>query len=222
MTILLVEDEPEMAAMLVDQIRHAGLVVDHMCSLRDAQEALKDLAYDLILLDRRLSDGDGITLIPIIRSLRPGARIILLTALDRTSDKVAGLDNGADDYLIKPYDVEELLARIRACLRRPGGTSVPPIELGSLKFDFTSRVACVRGQPVLLHGKELSLLEALLRRAGQVVARKVLMGEVYGLNEETLPNALDVLVSRLRKRLIQLDAGVTIHPARGIGYLLAK
>jgi two-component system, OmpR family, response regulator len=222
MTILLVEDEPEMAAMLVDQIRHAGLVVDHMGSLRDAQEAMRDLDYDLILLDRRLPDGDGLTLLPTIRSMRPGARVIMLTALDKMRDKVAGLDSGADDYLIKPFDVEELLARIRACLRRPGGVNVPPIEVGALKFDFSSRVASVRGEPLLLHGRELSLLEALLRRAGQVVARKALMGEVYGLDDETLPNALDVLVSRLRKRLTQLEAGVTIHPARGIGYLLTE
>ncbi|WP_292532692.1 response regulator transcription factor [Methylocystis sp.] len=222
MTILLVEDEPEMAGLIVDQIRHAGLVVDHMSNLADARQALRDLSYDLVLLDRRLPDGDGLSLVPEIRAAQPGLRVIMLTALDKTRDKVAGLDNGADDYLIKPFDVEELLARIRACLRRPGGTTIPPIKLGSLEFDFATRAACVRNRPVLFHGKELALLEALLRRAGQVVARKTLMGEIYGLDEETLPNALDVLVSRLRRRLNQLEAGIAIHAARGIGYLFAE
>ncbi len=222
MTILLVEDEPEMADLIVDQIRHAGLVVDHMSNLFDAGRALRDFSYDLVLLDRRLPDGDGLTLVPDIRANWPGVRVIMLTALDKTSDKVAGLDNGADDYLIKPFDVEELLARIRAALRRPGGTANPPIVLGSISFELATRMVCIRNKPVLLHGKELALLEALLCRAGQVVARKTLMGEIYGLDEETLPNALDVLVSRLRKHLSRLEAGVTIHPARGIGYLLIE
>lgn len=222
MTILLVEDEPEMADLIVDQIRHAGLVVDHMSNLFDAQRALRDFSYDLVLLDRRLPDGDGLTLVPDIRANWPGVRVIMLTALDKTSDKVAGLNIGADDYLIKPFDVEELLARIRAALRRPGGTANPPIVLGSISFELATRMVCIRNKPVLLHGKELALLEALLCRAGQVVARKTLMGEIYGLDEETLPNALDVLVSRLRKHLSRLEAGVTIHPARGIGYLLIE
>jgi DNA-binding response OmpR family regulator len=222
MTILLVEDEPEMADLIVDQIRHAGLVVDHMSNLFDAGRALRDFSYDLVLLDRRLPDGDGLTLVPEIRANWPGVRVIMLTALDKTSDKVAGLDIGADDYLIKPFDVEELLARIRASLRRPGGTANPPIVLGSISFELATRMVCIRNKPVLLHGKELALLEALLCRAGQVVARKTLMGEIYGLDEETLPNALDVLVSRLRKHLSRLEAGVTIHPARGIGYLLIE
>jgi two-component system, OmpR family, response regulator len=222
MTILLVEDEREIAELIVDHIRDAGLVVDHMRSLAEAKDALSAIPYDLVLLDRRLPDGDGLKLVPELRQISPDARVIMLTALDSVSDKVEGLDTGADDYLIKPFEFEELLARIRASLRRPGGGPLPPIRLGALEYDFATRVVCVRGRPALFHGKELALFEALIRRAGRVVARKTLMAEVYGLDDETLPNALDVLVSRVRKRLASLDAAVMIHPARGIGYLLSE
>lgn len=222
MTILLVEDESEMAELIVEQVRNADLVIDHRSNLLDAEQAMRDFSYDLVLLDRRLPDGDGLTMVPKIRSNWPGVRVIILTALDSTSDKVTGLDVGADDYLTKPFEAVELLARIRASLRRLGEVALPPILLGSLSFDFVTRVVRIRSQPVMLHGKELTLLESLLRRSGQVVTRKTLMGEIYGLDEERLPNSLDVLVSRLRKHLNQHNTGITILPARGIGYFIIE
>lgn len=222
MTILLVEDESDLAQLLVEQIRNAGLVVDRVGALQDALESVRQFSYDLVLLDRRLPDGDGLSIVPQLRKLLPGIRVLVLTALDGTSDKVEGLDSGADDYLIKPFDMEELLARIRASLRRPGSETAPPIVVGALSFDLGSRNAAVGDRALVLHGRELALLEALMRRVGRVVPRKTLMGEVYGLDDDALPNSLDVLVSRLRKRLSEADAGASIYPARGIGYILAE
>ncbi|WP_018266358.1 response regulator transcription factor [Methylosinus sp. LW4] len=222
MTILLVEDEADLAQLLVDQMRGAGLVVDRVGSLDDAVESVRQFPYDLVLLDRRLPDGDGLSIVPQLRRTRPGIRVLVVTALDGASDRVEGLDSGADDYLIKPFDTEELLARIRASLRRPGCEISPPIAVGALSFDLATRNASVGGRALVLHGRELALLEALIRRVGRVVSRSVLMGEVYGLDEDTLPNSLDVLVSRLRKRLGDAKAGTSIYPARGIGYILTE
>jgi two-component system, OmpR family, response regulator len=222
MTILLVEDEAELAQLLVEQMRQAGLVVDRIGALEDALESVRQFPYDLVLLDRRLPDGDGLSIVPQIRRWRPGIRVIILTALDGASDKIAGLDGGADDYLIKPFDMEELLARIRASLRRPGCEISPPVVVGALSFDLGSRSAVVGDRALLLHGRELALLEALVRRVGRVVSRKILMGEVYGLDDDALPNSLDVLVSRLRKRLSEAETGASIYPARGIGYILTE
>lgn len=222
MTVLLVEDETEFAQLLLEQLRNAGLVVDYIRSLEDALESVRQFPYDLVLLDRRLPDGEGLSILPQIKKLRPGIRVLVLTALDGASDKVEGLDGGADDYLVKPFDIEELLARIRASLRRPGCEMAPPVRVGALSFDLGSRSAAIGERTLVLHGRELALLEALVRRVGRVVPRKILMGEVYGLDDEALPNALDVLVSRLRKRLTEADAGASIHPARGIGYLITE
>jgi DNA-binding response OmpR family regulator len=222
MTILLVEDESELAQLLVEQMRGAGLVVDRVGSLEDALESVRQFPYDLILLDRRLPDGDGLSIVPQLRRSRPGIRVLVVTALDGTSDKVEGLDSGADDYLIKPFDTVELLARIRASLRRPGCEIAPPVVVGVLSFDLASRNVVVGSRALVLHGRELALLEALARRVGRVVPRKILMGEVYGLDEDALPNSLDVLVSRLRKRLADVEAGASIYPARGIGYILTE
>jgi two-component system OmpR family response regulator len=222
MTILLVEDESDLAQLLVEQMRGAGLVVDRVGSLDDALESVRQFSYDLVLLDRRLPDGDGLSIVPQLRRSRPGIRVLVVTALDGARDKVEGLDGGADDYLIKPFDIEELLARIRASLRRPGCEIAPPIIVGALSFDLAARNASVGPRALVLHGRELALLEALVRRVGRVVSRSVLMGEVYGLDEDALPNALDVLVSRLRKRLGEAEAGASIYPARGIGYILTE
>jgi two-component system, OmpR family, response regulator len=222
MTILLVEDETDLAQLLLGQLRSAGLVVDYMRCLDEALESVRQFPYDLVLLDRRLPDGDGLSIVQHLRRLQPGIRVIILTALDGVSDKVEGLNSGADDYLIKPFEIEELLARIRASLRRPGCEIAPPVTIGALSFDLTSRSAAVRDRALVLHGRELALRESLARRVGRVVPRKILMGEVYGLDEDALPNSLDVLVSRLRKRLSEANAGASIHPARGIGYILTE
>jgi DNA-binding response OmpR family regulator len=178
--------------------------------------------YDLILLDRRLPDGDGLSIIADLRRLRPGVRIMMLTALDSLDDTVSGLEGGADDYLAKPFRGPELIARIRACLRRPGPEPQPALAVADLAMDLVRREVTISGRPVSLHRRELALLEALMRRANRVVAREALLEEVYGSQVEISPHTLDTLVWRLRKRLESFDACVTIHLARGIGYMLRE
>lgn len=211
-----------MARALAVRLGRSGFIVDHVCALEDARAAASCHRYALALLDRRLPDGDGLSLLPELRRLEPGIRVLILTACETVTDRISGLDAGADDYLAKPFDLDELMARIRACLRRPGGASTPPVVLGALSFDLALREVSIGGSPVILHRRELALLETLIRHAGRVVLRDKLHEEVYGFDDNVQGNALNILVSRLRKRLHDLNAGVEIHAARGIGYMLAK
>jgi two-component system OmpR family response regulator len=218
MRILLVEDEQEMSRLIARSVGATGFMVDCVASIAEAEAALVVGSHALVLLDRRLPDGDGLSLLRSVRARRPGVPVIVLTALDDVRDKVRGLDAGADDYLAKPFDAEELLARIRAALRRPGGEPPPLIRCGDLRFDPASREVAVAGRLLVLGRRELALLEALIRRTGRVVQRSTLLDEVYGFDDEIQSNALDAHVSRLRARLGA--ARVTIHPVRGIGYML--
>jgi DNA-binding response OmpR family regulator len=175
-----------------------------------------------LLLDRRLPDGDGLSLLPAIRKLRPGIRIMMLTALDTLDDTVLGLDMGADDYVPKPIRGPELIARIRACLRRPGCDPQPSLTLANVSLDLSTRQVSIAGRPVELHRRELALLEALMRRASRVTTREVILEEVYGLENDVQQHTLDTLVWRLRRKLETFDAHLNIHVARGIGYLLSE
>ena len=218
MRMILVEDEPEMSRLIAQCVTDAGYMVDRVGSLAEAEAALAVRRYALALLDRRLPDGDGLALLPFLRSSSPGTPVIVLTALDEVREKVRGLNAGADDYLAKPFDMDELLARIRAALRRPGGEPPPAIRCGDVVFEPATREVTVRGELLLLGRRELVLLEILICRAGRVVQRSTLLNEVYGLDDEVQSNALDAHVSRLRGRLIK--ASVVIHPVRGVGYML--
>jgi DNA-binding response OmpR family regulator len=222
MRILLVEDHEELASRLARRIRRAGFAVDHAATLEDAATALEGGPYAVALLDRRLPDGDGLSLIPLMRAKQPGGRILVLTALDAVDDRIEGLDAGADDYLTKPFNLDELMARIRASLRRPGGEITPPIEIGALAFSPDDRTVAIAGRPARLLRRELALLEALARRAGRLVLREALIAGIYGVDEEIEEHTLTTLVSRLRARLQDLGAGVEIHSARGLGYMIAE
>ncbi len=223
MHILIVEDDVDIARLIAGQLTRSSFVPHVAASLADARGAIGECRFPLILIDRRLPDGDGLSLVSLIRGAQLDARVMILTALDTVGEKVQGLDAGADDYLTKPFDADELMARIRASLRRPGGEKTPPIVCGALSFDPASRVVFVKGEPIVLHGLELTLLESLLRNLRRTTSRRVLIADVYGRpNRIAHSNVLDSLVSRLRRRLIMLDAGVTIHPIRGVGYLLTE
>jgi len=222
MRILLVEDQAELATRIARRIRSAGFVVDQVDTIEAASLMVDDGSYSVTLLDRRLPDGDGLTLIPRLRQKQPGIRILMLTALDAIDNRIEGLDAGADDYLTKPFSLDEMMARIRASLRRPGGERAPPVEIGSLSCDLDARIVTVAEQPLMLFRRELTLLEALVRRAGRVVPREALVAEIYEIDEEIQPHTLTTLVSRLRARLAEVDAGVEIHSARGLGYMIAK
>ena len=219
--ILLVEDDPALAREIVSALERDQWPIDHVASLGEAFEAVIQFPYRAILLDRRLPDGDGIGLIPAAKSRASPPSIIFLTARDDLADRIEGLDAGADDYLVKPFALEELLARLRAACRRPGQPSRPePIEVARLSFEPATREVRSGGRPIALPRRELALLELLVRRAGRVVQRAHLESELYGLDVEVSANALEALVSRLRRRLEEEESGVELRTVRGVGYML--
>jgi len=222
MRILLVEDQEDQARHVRRQLERSGLCVDRVRTVHDALLAIQSCQYALALLDRKLPDGDGLTIIPPLRRQQPESRILILSALDAVDDRVSGLDAGGDDYLTKPFDLDELMARVRANLRRPGGGSIPPIAIGALTIDVGSRTVCIAGKPALFHKRELSLLEALVRRGGRIVQRDTLLSEIWGFDDDVQPNALANVVARLRMRLEELDAGVEIEMVRGVGYFISE
>src|SRR6185369_10827845 len=167
MRILLVEDEAEMADALASALKRYDMVVDHAPTLAEAEEAISADVHAAVLLDRQLPDGDGLTLIPKLRARADGVPIIVLTARGEMADRVAGLDTGADDYVAKPFAVEELLARLRAVLRRPGQVMSDTLCVGRLSFDCSDRTASVAGTVLDLPRRELLVLESLIQRMGR-------------------------------------------------------
>ncbi|WP_036289999.1 response regulator transcription factor [Methylosinus sp. PW1] len=222
MRVLMVEDEPEMAKLVAGKLARSGFVADRVGSLDETMEALRQHKYSLVLLDRRLPDGDAISILPEIRRAQPSIRIVMLTARNAVEDRIEGLDAGADDYVTKPFDANELIARVRACLRRPGGEATPPIAIGKIVFHPDTRDISVDGALVLFHKRERALLDTLLLNTGRAVLRDRLLAEIYGFADDVQATALSMLVSRLRRRLLDLDAGVEIHTARDVGYLLTE
>jgi DNA-binding response OmpR family regulator len=216
-----VEDEPELGAGLAARLRAEGFVVDHVLDLGEAVEAVLGADYRLVLLDRRLPDGDGLSLLPVLRTRPASPPVIVLTALDDIPDRVAGLDAGAEDYLIKPFAIDELLARLRVLLRRESNSApAPHVTIGSLDYDLAERVPRIEGVALALPRRELAILDTLARRAGRVVMREHLEAQVYGYDDEISSNALEAHISRLRKRLADSGARVVLHGVRGVGYML--
>lgn len=220
MRILLVEDELQFAGSVRTALERERFVVDHVDNIETAQEAAALTAYDLALLDRTLPDGDGLTLVPALRATNAGLPIIMLSARGDISDRIVGLDEGADDYLVKPFSLDELLARIRALRRRPAELATDEIRLGALAFRLSNEEALVSGTRLDLTRRETRVLAALIKRRRRAVLRESLEQSVYGFDDEVQTNALDTHVSRLRRKLGDADAGVKIHAIRGVGYLL--
>ena len=219
MRILLVEDELDMGSALRDALSKHNIVIDHVATLADAREAADLNSYDAILLDRQLTDGEGLRLIPELRAANIGTPVIVLTAHNDHEGRIRGLDLGADDYMGKPFVVEELIARLRAVLRRPQLSS-ETISAGRLSLAVSHMEPAIDGKPLLLPRRELLVLAALMKRLGRTVTREALANAVYSFDAEIRSNALDSHVSRLRRKLNELDAGVAIHTIRGIGYLM--
>lgn len=220
MRILLVEDEIELAETIRAFLERERFVVDHADSLALADEAGRQGTHDLIILDRTLPDGDGLSLIPNLRRSNAGVPIIVLSARTEVADRIEGLNEGADDYVAKPFAIEELLARIRALRRRPNELTPDEVQVGRLLFDSTFEEAFVSGARIDLPRRELRVLAAMVRRRGRTVLRETLEQAVYGFDDEIQSNTLDSHVSRLRRKLADADAGVEIHAIRGVGYLL--
>ncbi|MDO3444597.1 response regulator transcription factor [Agrobacterium sp. V1] len=222
MRLLLIEDEREMADALSATLGKQGIVIDHTMWLGDAMELTRQHVYDAILLDRRLPDGEGLALIPKLRRAGVDTPIILLTAMNEPEDRIAGLDGGADDYLGKPFLVGELLARVRAVLRRPVNLAPAQITVGRIVIDPLHLSVTINSLPFDLPRRELLVLVALAKRKGKSMLRSTLEAAVYNYEEEIQSNALDAHISRLRKRLLDASAGVSVHNIRGIGYLLKE
>jgi len=222
MRLLLVEDEAEMASALSAALLKYDMVIDHAPTLAFAEEAIANRVHDAFLLDRNLPDGDGIDLIPLIRQEVAGAPVIVLTARGSLVDRITGLDQGADDYLPKPFAVEELLARLRAVMRRPSQIAVNVGRVGNLTYDFSNRHVSIKDEPVDLPRRELLVLETLVQRTGRTVLRSSLEEAVYGFDDDIQSNALDAHVSRLRRKLSDAGATVEIHTIRGVGYLMKQ
>jgi len=220
MRLLLVEDSTRLGALLRDGLNRDGFTVDWRGNLVDAAEAGASVAYDLILLDLGLPDGDGLDWVRTMRRAVDLTPILVLTARGGLEDRVTGLDAGADDYLVKPFEISELAARCRAILRRPGQRISPVLALGDLSFDVASRQAKCRGVEIDLSRREGDLLEILMRRAGSVVTRGTLEEMLYAFNEPVTPNAVEVTVSRLRRKLVDAGCAGRLHTVRGLGYLM--
>lgn len=220
MRILLIEDEFEFADTLRGALEREQFIVDLADRLAMAHEATRSFSYDLVLLDRTLPDGDGLSIIPGLRADNPGLPIIVLSAKGEVLDRVAGLDEGADDYLIKPFALDEMFARIRAIRRRPAELGAEEVRVGALLFDLTNEEATVRGVRVDLARRELLVLGSLVKRRGRTVQREALEQAVYGFDDDIQSNTLDSHVSRLRRKLFEAGAEVEIHAIRGVGYLL--
>lgn len=223
MRILIVEDDYDMSRLLRRRLISAGYACDKAGSINEAFEALRRIPYDLMLLDRRLPDGDGISVIDPTRELQPAISIIVVSALDETRDKLTGFDAGADDYVTKPFIGAELLARVRARLRQKhGAVRLPPMIAANLLLDIEARRAFVDSSPLDLQRREFLLLEVLMRRVECVVSRSELMEQIYGFDRIVSNGALDTLISRLRKSLSDSGARIEIALIRGRGYLLSE
>jgi DNA-binding response OmpR family regulator len=222
MRLLLIEDEKELAEALSAALSKQGIVIDHTMWLADACELTRQNTYDAILLDRRLPDGEGLTFIPKLRRTGVDTPIIVLTARNEPIERIEGLDGGADDYLGKPFLIEELMARLRAVLRRPVNMVEPQITVGRIAIDPLHLNVTVESQPFELPRRELLVLLCLAKRKDKTVLRSTLEAAVYNYEEEIQSNALDAHISRLRKRLADASAGVSVHNIRGVGYLLKE
>ncbi|MCT8126109.1 response regulator transcription factor [Alishewanella sp. BS5-314] len=220
MKILLIEDEVSLAHTLRSVLERERFVVDHVTEIKLAREVLRLGFYELILLDRTLPDGDGLVLVSEIRSSHPGIPIIVLSARGDIAERIEGLDKGADDYLVKPFALDEMLARIRAVRRRPNIQENAEIRAGRLVFDLSSDEAIVDGQILQLTRRELRVLSALMKRRGRVLLRESLEQAVYRLDDYVQSNTLDSHISRLRRKLADANAGIEIHSIRGVGYFL--
>jgi two-component system, OmpR family, response regulator len=216
--ILLIEDDVVLGSAIRDHIGRTQNAVDWMETLGDGEAALETTDYGLVLLDLNLPDGNGITLLKNMRQRGDSISVLILTAQDRVQQRIDGLNAGADDYLVKPFDLHELSARINAVARRYVGKPNPTLHFGDLEINLTSRALRKGGQNIDLTAREWTIVEVLANHSGQIVSKSSLEESLYAFGSEIESNAIEVYVSRLRKKLGR-DG---IHTIRGLGYRLGE
>jgi two-component system, OmpR family, response regulator len=218
MRVLLVEDDGMIAQGLQTALRQAGFAVDWMRDGGSAAAALKASAFDVMLLDLGLPHRDGIDVLRELRKRGDKTPVIILTARDEIQHRIAGLDAGADDYVVKPFDLDEVMARMRSVLRRATGRGDSTIQHGDLRLDLAARTIERNGAPVSLSAHEYAVLEALLQRPGAVLSRSQLEDRLYGWDEQIGSNAVEVYIHGLRRKL----GSDVIRTLRGVGYFVPK
>lgn len=221
MRLLVIEDDLELANGLVNALAQSHHAAEAVHTGRAACAACAVTRYDLVILDLGLPDLDGIAVLRQLRQQGLGAPVLILTARDHLSDRIGGLDAGADDYLSKPFELGELEARIRALCRR-GSSPHPLLSFGSIEFDPATRELKVHDLPVGVTARELAVLEQLLRRDGRIVSKQQIIESLYTWDEDVNPTMIEVFVSRLRRKLERAGAGVGIRVLRGLGYRLEQ
>lgn len=220
MRILVAEDNQTLASGLAAVLRNAGYAVDVVSDGVSADAALSTADFDLVVLDLNLPEMDGLDVLRAMRARRNDAAVLILTARGAMDQRVKGLDLGADDYMTKPFDVPELEARVRVLLRRRSGLHDARISFGEIVLDTVSRTVSARGAPLDVPAREMDVLETLLMKAGQVVAKQAIIESLAAFDDDLSSNAVEQYVSRLRRRLAPFD--VTVKTARGIGYYLDR
>lgn len=220
MRILVVEDEKDLNRILVKRLRLEGYAVDGCTSGTQALEYLSSAAFDAVVLDWMLPGLSGLEVVRAIRLRYPQTAVLMLTAKDQVSDKVTGLDAGADDYLVKPFATEELLARLRMLLRRSGPQNSVILTVGDLSVDPLSRSVTRAGQRIPLSAKEYAVLEVLIRNTGKVLSRELIQDKIAGFDAEIGSNLVDVYIRFLRRKLDEPFDTKLIHTVRGVGYVL--
>jgi DNA-binding response OmpR family regulator len=218
MRVLVVEDDGMIARGLQTALRQSNFAVDWVADGKSADAALQDSVFDVVLLDLGLPQLDGLDVLRAMRQRRNATPVIILTARDEVQNRIAGLDAGADDYIVKPFDLDEVMARMRSVLRRAAGRGDPVIQHGDLRLNPVSHTVERNGEPVNLSAHEFSVLEALLQRPGAVLSRSQLEDRLYGWDEQIGSNAVEVYIHGLRRKL----GNEAIRTLRGVGYFVPK
>ncbi len=219
MRLLIIEDNQRLCQAVAESLRVEGFAVDTAASATEGLRTWRAADYDAVVLDLMLPDGTGLGALKEMRDRGNMTPVLILTALGSIEDRVRGLDSGADDYLVKPFAMQELIARLRALLRRPGAALGRMLTLGSVRLDTSARIATVADTPIELTRSELIVLEALLRNQGRVISKERLAECLYDFEQERSANSVETQVHRLRKKLAAAGADVSLRTLRGLGYL---
>lgn len=216
MHYLVVEDTPDVADAIIERLSRGGHVCDRALTLEDARHFASTCTYDLMILDINLPDGSGLDFLKWLRRRKDAVPVLVLTARLAVDDKIGALDFGADDYMVKPFDLGELEARVRAIVRRRSGEAAATLSAGNLEFDMATRLATIDGEPLQLTPREQLLLEIFLVNKGRVLEKDELVTRLFGMEADAGPNAVELYVGRLRRKLS--GSGLEIRTLRGLGY----